>query len=129
MRVFIVHAHPEPKSFNGALTHTATEILRAHGHEVIVSDLYAADFNPMSDRRNFVTVHDANYFRLPAARTTTAEIARSMRRTRRASPSPRQALAQSRCGSRHVLLPPATIRYATLADHDERYVLRGQPLT
>jgi NAD(P)H dehydrogenase (quinone) len=61
MRVFIVHAHPEPMSFNGALTRTATETLRAHGHEVIVSDLYAADFNPVSDRRNFVTVQDADF--------------------------------------------------------------------
>jgi NAD(P)H dehydrogenase (quinone) len=42
MRVFIVHAHPEPESFNGALARRATETLRAHGHEVIVSDLYAA---------------------------------------------------------------------------------------
>jgi NAD(P)H dehydrogenase (quinone) len=66
MRVFIVHAHPEPESFNGALTRTASETLRAHGHEVIVSDRYAAHFNPVSDRRNFVTVHDANYFRQQA---------------------------------------------------------------
>ena len=66
MRVFIVHAHPEPKSFNGALTRVATETLHAHGHEVIVSDLYAAEFNPVSDRRNFVTVHDSDYFRQQA---------------------------------------------------------------
>jgi putative NADPH-quinone reductase len=27
MNVFIVHAHPEPRSFNGALTNVAREVL------------------------------------------------------------------------------------------------------
>jgi NAD(P)H dehydrogenase (quinone) len=63
MRVFIVHAHPEPKSFNGAMTRTAREALTAAGHEVVVSDLYAMGFNPVSDRRNFVTVADPAYYR------------------------------------------------------------------
>ncbi len=66
MRVFIVHAHPEPKSFNGAMTRTASEALTAAGHEVIVSDLYAMGFNPVSDRRNFTTVHDPDYYRQQA---------------------------------------------------------------
>ena len=52
MRVFIVHAHHEPRSFNGAMTGTATEALRQAGHEVIVSDLYAMGFNP--DRKSVV---------------------------------------------------------------------------
>ncbi|SFQ04682.1 Flavodoxin-like fold [Mesorhizobium sp. NFR06] len=52
MRIFIVHAHPEPDSFNGALTRAAQEALAAAGHEVVVSDLYAMAFNPVSDRRN-----------------------------------------------------------------------------
>jgi len=66
MRVFIVHAHPEPKSFNGAMTRTAREALTAAGHEVIVSDLYAMGFNPVSDRRNFTTVHDPDTYRQQA---------------------------------------------------------------
>lgn len=41
MRVLIVHAHPEPQSFNGALTHQAVTILTGSGHTVEVSDLYA----------------------------------------------------------------------------------------
>lgn len=41
MNVFILHAHPEPKSFNGGLFHSATETLQAAGHAVRVSDLYA----------------------------------------------------------------------------------------
>lgn len=66
MRVFIVHAHPEPKSFNGALTHTATQALRAAGHEVVVSDLYAMGWDPVSDRRNFTTVANDEYFKQQA---------------------------------------------------------------
>jgi NAD(P)H dehydrogenase (quinone) len=64
--MFIVHAHPESQSFNGALTRAATEALSGAGHEVVVSDLYATAFNPVSDRRNFVTVHDSQVFRQQA---------------------------------------------------------------
>lgn len=59
MRVFIVHAHHEPDSFNGALTRAACAALAAAGDEVVVSDLYAMGFDPVSDRRNFTTVRDA----------------------------------------------------------------------
>jgi len=66
MRVFIVHAHPEPSSFNGALTRTARQALLEARHEVVVSDLYAMGFDPVSDRRNFVTVSDASRLRQQA---------------------------------------------------------------
>jgi len=66
MRVFIVHAHPEPRSFNGALTREATASLVAAGHEVVVSDLCAMGFDPVSDRRNFTTVKDPADFRQQA---------------------------------------------------------------
>jgi len=59
MRVFIVHAHHEPTSFNAALTHAGVAALEAAGHEVVVSDLYAMGFDAVSDRRNFSTVADA----------------------------------------------------------------------
>lgn len=62
MKVLIVHAHPEPQSFNGALTRRAVEVLTAAGHEVQVSDLYAMNFNPVSDRRNFTTVKNAGFY-------------------------------------------------------------------
>jgi NAD(P)H dehydrogenase (quinone) len=66
MRIFIVHAHPEAKSFNGAMTRAAIEALQAAGHELMVSDLYAMGFNPVSDRGNFTTVHDPDYYRQQA---------------------------------------------------------------
>ncbi len=63
MKVFIVHAHHEPKSFNGALTNVAQGVLTSLGHEVKVSDLYAMKFDPVSDRRNFTTVKNPDYFK------------------------------------------------------------------
>ncbi|HEX7113138.1 MAG TPA: NAD(P)H-dependent oxidoreductase [Mizugakiibacter sp.] len=66
MRVFIVHAHPEPSSFNAAMTREAVAALRDAGHEVAVSDLYAMGFDPVSDRRNFLTVRDPQRLKLQA---------------------------------------------------------------
>jgi NAD(P)H dehydrogenase (quinone) len=63
MNVFIVHAHPEPKSFNAALTELGKQELAAAGHTVEVSDLYAMRFDPVSDRRNFTTTKDPEYFK------------------------------------------------------------------
>jgi NAD(P)H dehydrogenase (quinone) len=66
MRVFIVHAHPEPMSFNGAMTRAASAALQEAGHEVIVSDLYAMGFDPVSGRHNFTTVSDPKVYRQQA---------------------------------------------------------------
>jgi NAD(P)H dehydrogenase (quinone) len=63
MKVFIVFAHAEPRSFNGALFRTAQETLQAAGHAMAVSDLYAMKFDPVSDRRNFTTVKNPAYFK------------------------------------------------------------------
>lgn len=63
MKVFIVHTHPEPKSFNGSLTQFAKDTLTAEGHEVIISDLYQMNFNPVSDRRNFTSCKDPDYYK------------------------------------------------------------------
>ncbi len=63
MRTFIVHAHHEPASFNGAMTKTAAAVLAAAGHELIVSDLYAMGFDPVSDRRNFLTTRNPDYLK------------------------------------------------------------------
>ena len=63
MKTFIVYAHAEPRSFNGALFQTAQETLRAAGHTVVTSDLYAMKFDPVSDRRNFTTVKNPDFFK------------------------------------------------------------------
>lgn len=47
MHTHIVHAHPEPASYNGALTRAAGRALRERGGTVTVSDLYRANFDPV----------------------------------------------------------------------------------
>jgi NAD(P)H dehydrogenase (quinone) len=66
MRVLIVHAHPEPSSFNGMMTREAVAALTGAGHNVVVSDLYAMGFDPVSDRRNFTTIADPTRLDLQA---------------------------------------------------------------
>jgi NAD(P)H dehydrogenase (quinone) len=53
MNVLIVYAHPEPTSFNGAMKDVAVETLRAAGHSVEVSDLYAQGFQAVIGAGDF----------------------------------------------------------------------------
>ncbi|MFO1024397.1 MAG: NAD(P)H-dependent oxidoreductase [Acetobacteraceae bacterium] len=73
MQVLIVHAHPEPQSFNGAMTRTAQQVLGDQGHQVTVSDLYAMNFHAASDRSNFASVADAGYFKPQAEESNASE--------------------------------------------------------
>ncbi|MGN6528830.1 MAG: NAD(P)H-dependent oxidoreductase [Burkholderiaceae bacterium] len=49
MNVLLVHAHPEPRSLNGALRDFTVRRLEAAGHEVEVSDLYAMNWKAVVD--------------------------------------------------------------------------------
>lgn len=64
MKVFIVYAHPEPRSFNHAMFTTAVDAFTDAGAEVKVSELYEMAFDPVSSRRNFRTVNDPDYLKL-----------------------------------------------------------------
>ncbi len=64
MKVLIVYWHPEPRSFNSAMFHTACDTLADAGNEVRVSDLHDMRFDPVSSRKNFKTVKDPNYLKL-----------------------------------------------------------------
>lgn len=55
MNVLIVHAHPEPRSLNGAMKDTAVRHLSERGHEVRVSDLYAMGWKAIADGADFLT--------------------------------------------------------------------------
>ena len=59
MKIFIVYAHPEPRSLNGSLKDFAVSFLRSSGHEVIVSDLYKMQWKPVGDQADFLN-HSAN---------------------------------------------------------------------
>ena len=63
LKVLLVLAHPERRSFSGAMADAATETLTALGHQVTVSDLYRMDFDPVSDRRNFVEAKEPAYYK------------------------------------------------------------------
>lgn len=63
MNVLIVYAHPEPKSFNGALKELAIKTLEEQGHLVRVSDLYAMNFNPVANKQDFIELEDHDFFK------------------------------------------------------------------
>ncbi|KAK9320864.1 flavoprotein-like protein [Lipomyces orientalis] len=70
MKVLLVFAHPEPRSFNGALRDVAVEELIAQGHEVQVSDLYAMRWKPEIDRSDFPNVAPGSQLQVSAASGT-----------------------------------------------------------
>ena len=63
MKILIVYAHPEPRSFNAAMKNLAVEVLAGAGHEVQVSDLYAMKFDPAGGPGDFLELEDPNCFR------------------------------------------------------------------
>ncbi len=62
MKVLYVYAHPEPKSFNGALKDTALAALQEKGHEVKLSDLYAMKFDPVLKASDFPERKNLEFF-------------------------------------------------------------------
>ncbi len=62
MNVLIVYAHPEPQSFNGAMKDLAVQTLTEAGHQVVVSDLYAMNFNPVGSRADFIKAQNPAFF-------------------------------------------------------------------
>jgi len=53
VNVFLIYAHPEPKSLNGSLKDLAVETLAGLGHTVQVSDLYAMRWQAVADADDF----------------------------------------------------------------------------
>lgn len=53
MKILVVSAHPEPRSLNASLTRFAVDHLRATGHEVRESDLYAMKWKATVDADDF----------------------------------------------------------------------------
>jgi len=62
MHALIVHCHPEPHSFNAALSRGAVDTLERRGHSVEVSDLYAEGFDPVERPDNYPLREDSAYF-------------------------------------------------------------------
>ena len=64
MNIFIVLAHPEPRSFNASMFHLAVNTLQKRGHNVETSELNKMAFPPVSDSRNFTHRTDANFLNI-----------------------------------------------------------------
>lgn len=64
MNTLIVYAHPEPQSFTAALKNCAVTTLTGLGHDVVVSDLYAMNFNPVAGPGDMRITADRQYFQL-----------------------------------------------------------------
>src|SRR3954447_19713381 len=91
MQVLIVHTHPEPASFNAALTAAAMDALQAAGHAVMVSDLHAQGFEARAGRHDFTTSADPAQFHYQSEQAYAsehggfaAEIGREQEKVRRA---------------------------------------------
>jgi NAD(P)H dehydrogenase (quinone) len=63
VKVLLVLAHAEPKSFCGALYQTALETLAGAGHDIRTSDLYGMGFDPVGDRRDFQVAANGDFFK------------------------------------------------------------------
>ena len=53
MHALIVHSHPEPVSFNAALTEMTRTTLRQQGFSVDISDLYREEFDPLERSEHY----------------------------------------------------------------------------
>jgi len=62
MRALIIHCHPEPASFNAALTDVSVRTLRDLDHAVEISDLYAEAFDPVERPGHFRPRKDRTFF-------------------------------------------------------------------
>lgn len=67
MNVLVVLAHPEPRSFNGALRDTTVATMTQHGHVVEQSDLYAMGFDPVCGPDRFADHVAGQFFNVQAA--------------------------------------------------------------
>ncbi len=63
MKVLIILAHPEEKSFNAAMYQHAIKTLEESGHEVKTSDLYRIDYQPVSGKDNFTRLKNKEFFK------------------------------------------------------------------
>jgi len=64
MKVLIVYAHPEPRSFAGALREVAIDTLSQDKHTVVVSDLYAEKFHAAAGPDDVTQRLDPDLFEL-----------------------------------------------------------------
>lgn len=60
MKHLIVYAHPYSESLNHSILETTVNALKENGHEVVVRDLYALDFQPVLKREDTAAMKAGN---------------------------------------------------------------------
>jgi NAD(P)H dehydrogenase (quinone) len=60
MKHLIVYCHPNPDSFNNAIVDAFIGSLKAKGHEVVVRDLYAMEFDPVLKAADFEAIREGH---------------------------------------------------------------------
>ncbi|PKM78149.1 MAG: flavodoxin family protein [Firmicutes bacterium HGW-Firmicutes-15] len=60
MKAVVIYAHPNPMSFNAAITAVVKEELEKKGAEIIFKDLYAMNWNPVLSAGDFEGYHRGN---------------------------------------------------------------------
>lgn len=58
-RAFIILAHPEPRSFNGAWATASNNLCKAAGYSVVYSDLVSDGFNPVESKKRYTLEPDS----------------------------------------------------------------------
>lgn len=67
MKILIVSAHPDKASLTNSLRDVAADQLRADGHEVVISDLYAMNWKAGHDGDDFTDISSDKPLHLPFA--------------------------------------------------------------
>ena len=62
MHAHIIHAHPEPGSYNSALMRTAETALAEVSHTVTTSDLYGLGFDPVEKPQHYIRRENPDCF-------------------------------------------------------------------
>lgn len=76
MHALIIHCHPEPRSFNGALTRVTASTLGKRGYAVTISDLYADDFDAIEHPKHYRQRADTEHFSPLTEQRSASEAAR-----------------------------------------------------
>jgi len=73
MNIFVVYAHPDPRSFAATLKNLALDVLMKQGHALQLSDLYGMHFKAYVSRDDFTNPLDDPIFDLQAEQRHASE--------------------------------------------------------
>ncbi len=60
MKHLIIYAHPNPQSYNHSILDVVEKTYKELGHEVIIRDLYALNYNPVLSGKDFEAIYSGS---------------------------------------------------------------------